>query len=111
MSAPSEALPVLEDQLVQRLLDFERLDEAWPRRRTAIEWPEIGRPDDRFRRDAGAVSMMVIPSSSTRMEISGATSVSSQASRALSTNSFGTRSTDNSAASTAGAINSFKRAP
>ncbi len=33
MPAASETLPALE----QRLLDFDRLDEAWPRGRTAIE--------------------------------------------------------------------------
>ena len=27
---PSETLPGLEQQLAERLLDFERLDEAWP---------------------------------------------------------------------------------
>ncbi len=43
MPAPSEALPVLEDQLVQRLLDFERLDEACPRGPAVIERAEIGR--------------------------------------------------------------------
>ncbi len=30
MPAASETLPALEDQLAERLLDFERLDEAWP---------------------------------------------------------------------------------
>ncbi len=43
MPATSEALPVLEQRLTERLLDFERLDEAWPRGRTAIERAEIGR--------------------------------------------------------------------
>ena len=43
MPGSSETLPALEDQLVQRLLAFERLDEAWPRGRTAIERAEIGR--------------------------------------------------------------------
>ena len=43
MSAASETLPALEHQLVGRLLDFERLDEAWPCGRTAIERAEIGR--------------------------------------------------------------------
>ena len=43
MPAPSETLPVLEQRLAERLLDFERLDEAWPRGRTAIERAEIGR--------------------------------------------------------------------
>ncbi len=37
MPAASETLPVLEEQLVQRLLAFECLDEACPRGRTAIE--------------------------------------------------------------------------
>ncbi len=37
------ALPVLEQRLTEHLLDFERLDEAWPRGRTAIEQAEIGR--------------------------------------------------------------------
>ncbi len=37
MPGPSETLPVLEEQPVECLLDFERLDEAWPRGRTAIE--------------------------------------------------------------------------
>ena len=67
MPAASKPLPALEQRLVDRLLEFERLDEAWPRGRTAIERAEIGRLDDRFRRDAGAVSMMVIPSSSAWM--------------------------------------------
>ncbi len=30
MPAASETLPVLEQRLTERLLDFERLDEAWP---------------------------------------------------------------------------------
>ncbi len=30
MPGPSETLPVLEQRLAERLLDFERLDEAWP---------------------------------------------------------------------------------
>ncbi len=30
MPGPSETLPVLEQRLTERLLDFERLDEAWP---------------------------------------------------------------------------------
>ena len=41
--APPEILPALEQRLVERLLDFERLDEAWPRGRTAVERAEIGR--------------------------------------------------------------------
>ena len=43
MSAPSETLPVLEQRLTERLLDFEHLDEAWPKGRTAVERAEIGR--------------------------------------------------------------------
>ena len=43
MPAASETLPALEQRLVDRLLEFERLDEAWPRGRTAIERAEIGR--------------------------------------------------------------------
>ena len=31
MPAASETLPVLEQRLTERLLDFERLDEAWPK--------------------------------------------------------------------------------
>ena len=42
MPAPSETLPVLERHLTERLLDFERLDAAWPRGHTAIERAEIG---------------------------------------------------------------------
>ncbi len=30
---PSEPLPVLEQRLAERLLAFERLDEAWPKER------------------------------------------------------------------------------
>ncbi len=30
---PSETLTVLEQRLAERLLDFERLDEAWPKER------------------------------------------------------------------------------
>ena len=67
VALPPTRLVTLEQQLAERLLDFERLDEAWPSGRTAIERAEIGRLDDRFRRDAGAVSMMVIPSSSAWM--------------------------------------------
>ncbi len=33
----------LPPALAERLLDFEHLDEAWPRGRTAIEHAEIGR--------------------------------------------------------------------
>ena len=43
MPAASETLPVLEQRLAGRLLDFDHLDEAWPRGRTAIEQAEIGR--------------------------------------------------------------------
>jgi len=43
MPAASKPLPALEQRLVDRLLEFERLDEAWPRGRTAIERAEIGR--------------------------------------------------------------------
>ncbi len=43
MPAPSETLLILEQRLVERLLAFERLDEAWPRGRTAVERAEIGR--------------------------------------------------------------------
>ncbi len=47
MPATSETLPVLERRLGERLLDFERLDEAWPHSHTAIERAEIGRqPED-----------------------------------------------------------------
>ena len=43
MTGPSETLPVLESRLAERLLDFERLDAAWPRGRTVIERAGIGR--------------------------------------------------------------------
>ncbi len=43
MPAPSETLVALEQRLAERLLDFERLYETWPRGRTAIERAEIGR--------------------------------------------------------------------
>ncbi len=43
MPGPSETLPALEQRLAGRLLDFELLDEAWPRGRTATERAEIGR--------------------------------------------------------------------
>ena len=46
MPDPSETLPVLEQRLTERLLDFDRLDEAWPRGRTAIERAKIGRQRD-----------------------------------------------------------------
>ncbi len=47
MPVPSESLVTLESHLTQRLLDFERLDEAWPKGRTALEraWiPRVGSP-------------------------------------------------------------------
>ena len=37
MPGPSETLSVLEQRLTERLLDFDLLDEAWPRGCTAIE--------------------------------------------------------------------------
>ncbi len=37
MPGPSESLVTLDQYLAERLLDFERLDEAWPRGRTPIE--------------------------------------------------------------------------
>ena len=43
MPEPVESLPVLEQRLVGRLLAFERLDNARPRGRTALERAEIGR--------------------------------------------------------------------
>ena len=43
MPGLAESLPVLEQRLAERLLDFERLDEACPRGRSAIERAEIGR--------------------------------------------------------------------
>ncbi len=43
MPAPAEALVVLEEQLAAALVRFDGLDEAWPRGRTAIKRPEIGR--------------------------------------------------------------------
>ncbi len=43
MPAASETLPALEQRLAERLLAFERLDEAWPCGRTATERAEIGR--------------------------------------------------------------------
>ncbi len=33
MSALSETLPALEQRLAECLLDFDRLDEAWPKER------------------------------------------------------------------------------
>ncbi len=46
MPDPSETLPVIEEQPVECLLDFERLDEAWPRGHTAIERAEPTRTHD-----------------------------------------------------------------
>ena len=43
MLAPFETLVVLEQRLAEQLLDFERLDGAWPRGRTAIERADTGR--------------------------------------------------------------------
>ena len=43
MPDPSETLVALEERLAQRLLDFERFDEAWPRSRSALDRAEIGR--------------------------------------------------------------------
>ncbi len=43
MPAASEPRPALDQRLAENLLDFERLDEAWPRGRTAIERDGIGR--------------------------------------------------------------------
>ena len=43
MPGPSETLVSLEQRLAERLLDFDLLDAAWPRGRTAIERAEIGR--------------------------------------------------------------------
>ncbi len=43
MFDPSESPAVLEHQLVGHLLDFETLDAAWPKGRTAVERAEIGR--------------------------------------------------------------------
>ncbi len=34
MPGPSEILPVLQQRLTERLLNFEPLDEAWPHGRT-----------------------------------------------------------------------------
>ncbi len=43
MPGPSETLPVLEQRLAQRLLDFERLDAAWPLSRLAHVAMQNGR--------------------------------------------------------------------
>ncbi len=46
MPAASETLVALEQRLTDRPPDFERLDEAWPQGRTAIERAEIARRRD-----------------------------------------------------------------
>ncbi len=38
-----QTLVALEQRLAERWLAFERLDEAWPKGRSAIERAEIGR--------------------------------------------------------------------
>ena len=43
MPAPSNPLVGIKEELADRLLDFDRLSEAWPPGRTAIERAEIGR--------------------------------------------------------------------
>ena len=43
MPAPAESPATLEQQLDERLLEFERLDEAWPHGEGAVERAEIGR--------------------------------------------------------------------
>ena len=43
MPIPSASLITLERQLADVLLEFERLDDAWPRGRNAIKRAEIGR--------------------------------------------------------------------
>ena len=43
MTGPTETLAALDQHLAARLLALERLDEAWPCGRTAIERAEIGR--------------------------------------------------------------------
>ncbi len=55
MPGPSETRPVLEQQLTERLLAFERLDEAWPLGRTAVERAEIGQQREDAR--SGAVAL------------------------------------------------------
>ena len=55
MPDPSETLVALEHRLTERWLAFERLDEAWPRGRTAIERAEIGRQREDVR--SGAVAL------------------------------------------------------
>ena len=42
MPAASETLFSLEQRLADRLLEFERFDEAWPRGRSALERAQIG---------------------------------------------------------------------
>jgi len=54
MPATSETLLALEQRLVERLLAFELLDEAWPCGRTAIERAEIGRQREDPGRRRGA---------------------------------------------------------
>ena len=55
MPAASQTLVDLEQHLAARLLALERLDEAWPRGRTAIERAEIGRQREDVR--SGAVAL------------------------------------------------------
>jgi hypothetical protein len=43
MPATPESLAALEHRLAERLLEFERLGEAWPKGRDAVERAEIGR--------------------------------------------------------------------
>ena len=43
MSAASDSLVALEQHLAERLLEFEYLDEAWPKGDTAVERARIGR--------------------------------------------------------------------
>ena len=40
---PPSLCPALEQQLTASLLEFETLDEAWPKGRTAVERAQIGR--------------------------------------------------------------------
>ncbi len=55
MPSLSESLVSLEQRLADALLDFERLDAAWPRGRTALERAEIGR-----RREEALSEIMVL---------------------------------------------------
>ncbi len=55
MPTPSESLVDLEHQLAAALINFETLDTAWPRGRTAIERAEIGRQREDVR--SGAVAL------------------------------------------------------